>query len=71
MQNRAETRQNEAQNRVLEVKKLHLSALSRNYLVSFVPIRNLRWLQIAQNGTREGQCVLKMQPLVVTFWPQM
>ncbi|SPE25209.1 hypothetical protein SBA5_490004 [Candidatus Sulfotelmatomonas gaucii] len=60
-------RQNKAQNRVLEYKKLHLIALSRNYMVSFAPIRNLRWLQIAQNGTWRGHCVVKMQPLVVTF----
>jgi len=39
---RAKTRQNEAQNRVLEVKKLHLIPLSGNYMVRFALFRNLR-----------------------------
>ncbi|SPE21656.1 hypothetical protein SBA5_320028 [Candidatus Sulfotelmatomonas gaucii] len=46
-QERSKTRQNEAQNRVLEDKKMHLIHLSRNYMVRFALIPNLRWLQIA------------------------
>ncbi len=41
-QSRAKSRQNEAQNPVLDDKKLHLIALSGNYMVRFALFRNLR-----------------------------